>query len=110
MLKATPPVSAPKNILPSNTDGEDRTCVGSLASEAQSFSSGRPQIILFHKSVPSEALRAYTVLPPAKYSVPSDNAGDAVTIPPGVVKRRGSGPGDGPPQTSGIGTTVISRS
>src|SRR6516165_4309498 len=107
MPKVTPPVSAPKNNLPSNTAGEDRTCVGSLVSEAQSVSSGRPQITLFHRRIPSEALTAYTVLPPAKYTTPWDTAGDAVTIPPGVLNRRGSGPGGGPPQTSGIGTTVI---
>src|SRR6516225_7502108 len=107
MPKVTPPVSAPTNNLPSNTAGEDRTCVGSLASDAQSISSGRPQMTLFQRSIPSEVLTAYTVLPPAKYSVPWDTVGDAVTIPPGVLNRSGSGPGGRPPQTSGIGTTVI---
>jgi hypothetical protein len=66
MPKVTPPVSAPTNNLPSNTAGEGRTCVGSLALDAQSISSGRPQMTLFHRSIPSEVLTAYTVLPPAK--------------------------------------------
>src|SRR5947207_2936996 len=83
--------------------------VGSLASASQLTASGLPQITFFHTSKPSAAFRQYTVLPPAKYTLPSTTAADDVMSPPSVSARSGGllGP---PGHCAGMGWIAPSQS